>query len=219
MTKTKLTHKLLLSSAIMVLTLNSAALQAGKIKCWTNSDGIRECGNIVPPEYSQKGHDELNSQGVRIKHHERALSPEEIAERKRIKEEEKAKQRAIEEQERQDMVLLSTFANEDEIVMARNGKITSIRTEIRLTTKSLNTARERLRGLRKQAANLERSGKAVPNKTANNIEQTQKQISNYEQFIESKRMEQTKINSQFDTDMKRYRKLRKPRQTSIKKQP
>lgn len=209
-----LVHKIFLSSTIVALTLGSVSVQAGKIKCWKNSDGIRECGNIVPPEYSQKGHDEINSQGIKTKHHERALNPEEIAERKRLDEEKKAEQRAIKEQERKDMVLLNTFANEDEIVMARNGKITSIRTEIRLTYKSLNKAKDRQSAARKQAANLERAGKAVPKTVADNIQQTQKQINSYEQFILAKKTELDKINSQFENDMVRYKELRRPRKVS-----
>lgn len=214
MTKTKLIQHSLLGSAILILTLSSVPLHAGKIKCWKNSDGIRECGNIVPPEYAQKGHDEINSQGIKTKHNERALNPEEIAERKLLDEEKKAKQRAIEEQERKDMVLLNTFANEDEIVMARNGKITSIRTEIRLTYKSLNKAKERLNTARKKAANSERSGKAVPKNVADNIQQTQEQIANYEQFVTVKKSELNKINSQFEDDMVRYKQLRRPRKVS-----
>ena len=214
MTDTKLAHITFLSSLIIALTLGSMPLHAGKIKCWKNSDGVRECGNAVPPEYAQKGHDELNAQGVKIKHHERALNNDELAERKRIADEKKAAQLAREEQERKDMVLLNTFANEDEIVMVRNGKITSIRTEIRLTYKSLNKAKDRLRELRKKAANFERSGKPAPQQTALDIQQTQKQIDNYEQFISSKKTELNKINDQFETDMTRYKELRRPRRTS-----
>jgi len=195
----------------LVFTLSSLPAQAGKIKCWKNSDGIRECGNIVPPEYAQKGHEELNAQGIRVKTHERALTKDEIIERKRIKAEEKAKQDAIEAKQREDMVLLSTFANEDEIVMARNGKITAIRTEIRLTNKSLTKAKTRLNETRKQAANYERSGKKAPKKISTEIATSQKQILNYEQFIESKKVELNKITTQFDSDLKRFRVLRKPR--------
>jgi len=211
-------QKLILGSAVMVLSLSSLPAYAAKIKCWTNSDGIRECGNVLPPEYAQKGHEELNSQGVHIKSHERALTKEEVAERKRLAAEEKAKEEAIKAQEREDMVLLNTFANEDEIVMARNGKITALRTEIRLTYKSLNKAKNRLIESRKQAANYERSGKPAPKNIADGIANNQKQIDNYEKFIETKKQELNKINTQFDSDLKRYRELRKPRQPLTKKQ-
>lgn len=214
MTNMTLVHKIFFSSAIVALTFSSVSVQAGKIKCWKNSDGIRECGNIVPPEYSQKGHDEINAQGIKTKHHERALNKEELAARKLLKEEEKAKAAAQAAKERNDMVLLNTFANEDEIVMARNGKITSIRTEIRLTYKSLNKAKDRQTAARKQAAGLERAGKKVPKTITDNIQQTQQQIKNYEQFISAKKTELDRINNQFENDMVRYKELRRPRTVS-----
>ncbi len=198
----------------MALTLSSVSVQAGKIKCWKNSDGFRECGNIVPPEYAQKGHDEINSQGIKTKHHKRALNKEELAAEKILKEKEKAERIAKEAKERNDMVLLNTFASEDEIVMARNGKITSIRTEIRLTYKSLNKAKDRQGVARKQAAGLERAGKAVPKAVTDKIQQAQKQIINYEEFIASKKAELDKINGQFENDMARYKELRRPRKVS-----
>ena len=211
MTNTKLIHKILLSSALVILALGNTSLYAAKIKCWKNSDGIRECGNVVPPEYAQKGHDEISNQGIRTKHHERALTNEELLERKRIKKEKKAKQRTIDNQKRQDMVLLNTFANEDEIIMARNGKITSVRTEIRITYKSLNEAKTRLNTLRKKAAASERSGKPPSKKITANIQKTQLQIDNYERFISAKKEALNKINDQFDKDLVRYKELRRPR--------
>lgn len=213
MTKTSVnTHlkHLLVQALLVASTLAVGTASAGKIKCWTNSDGIRECGNVVPPEYAQKGHVELNKQGVTVKQHERALSPEEVAERKRIEDEEKARKAAEEEQFRKDQMLLNTFASEDEIVMTRDGKIKILRTEIKLTRNSLNNARKRLNDLRKQAADLERAGKPVPKKLNDDIAQAKSQVDSYKEFIASKDGEQQKINSQFDSDLKRFRELRRP---------
>ena len=60
----------------MLIVLSSGA--EATIKCWTNSEGVRECGNSIPPEYSQQGHTELNSQGVVIEENERAKTAEEL---------------------------------------------------------------------------------------------------------------------------------------------
>ena len=35
-----------------------------RMKCWTNSDGVKECGDKVPPEYTQKGYQELSKGGI-----------------------------------------------------------------------------------------------------------------------------------------------------------
>ena len=208
MTKTK--HLRLILPLLLGIGLLPGAVQA-EIKCWTNSDGIRECGNAVPPEYAQQGHDVINKSGIVIKHHERAKTEEELAEEARLAAIAEEKKRLAEERAAHDRVLLDTFANEDEILMARDGKITSVRTEIRLTNRSMNTAEERLQKLRKQAANLERASKDVPEKLAHDIQQTRDQIAEYESFIENKQSERKMINQQFEADIKRYRELRPQR--------
>lgn len=206
MTKTK--KLALILPLLFGIGLTAGSAQA-RIKCWTNSDGIRECGNIVPPEYAQQGHDEISSQGILTKHHERAQTEAELAETARLKAIEDEKIRLAEEQAMHDRVLLDTFASEDEIVMTRDGKITSIKTEIRLTNSSMNSAEERLAQLRKQAANLERAGKPVTKKLSEDIQKAQTQIKEYEVFLNSKQTEKDKLQQQFEADVKRYRELRR----------
>ncbi|MGH8595639.1 MAG: hypothetical protein ACREXT_03150, partial [Gammaproteobacteria bacterium] len=63
---------------VAALLLNGAGAAAG-IKCWTNKDGVQECGNAVPPEYAQQGHQEKSLSGMTIRTQSRAKSPEEIA--------------------------------------------------------------------------------------------------------------------------------------------
>lgn len=208
MTKTK--SLTLIFPLLLGIGLSSGTAQA-KIKCWKNSDGIRECGNAVPPEYAQQGHDEINKQGIRIKSHERARTKAELAEVKRLQAIEDEKKRLAEEQAMHDRVLLDTFASEDEIVMTRDGKITSIKTEIRLTNSSMNSAEERLNQLRKQAANRERAGKPVTKKLSEDIQKAQTQIKEYEIFVDSKQAEKDKLQQQFEADVKRYRELRPQR--------
>lgn len=48
------------------------------IKCWTNNEGYRECGNSVPPEYAQKETRTLNQRGVTTEVRQRAKSREEV---------------------------------------------------------------------------------------------------------------------------------------------
>ena len=203
--------RILFSTGLILVSLAAPVAEAAKIKCWTNSEGIRECGNVLPPEYAQKGHEEVNQQGLTVKRHERALNKDELAERARIKAEKEAAEQALIEQKRKDHILLSTFASEDEITMTRDGKITTIKTEIRLTRKSLAKAKDRLLGLRKKAANQQRNGNPVNESLKKEIIQAENQIASYKTFIQSKIDEQSKIVTQYDTDLKRYQALRNPK--------
>lgn len=219
MTQTR--HFLTVIATMLVI---SSPLHAGKIKCWTNSDGIRECGNVLPPEYAQQGHEEVNKQGMVTKRHERAKTKEELAEEKRLAEKKAEEERRLVEQYEKDKVLLQTFSSEDEIIMARDGKITAIQTELRLTRASLKNTKERYRTYHKQAANLERAGKPLTEKLLKDLKAAEKQIAEYETFIEGKQVEQERLTASFEKDMARYKKLKanpslaQPPESLIKKQ-
>ena len=204
----------ILTALLATLLVIANSVHAGKIKCWTNSDGIRECGNVLPPEYAQQGHSEVNAQGVTTKRHQRAKTPEELAEEKRVADAKAEKERLAKLQYEKDQALLKTFSNEDEISMARDGKITAIKTELRLTRASMKNTKDRLRSYHKQAANLERASKPIGEKLAKDIKTAEKQIAEYKAFISGKEKEKKSIQAQFEKDMGRYKQLRPGRSTT-----
>jgi hypothetical protein len=67
---------------------------------------------------------------------------------------------------------------------------------------------ERLDALLKQAANLERAGKPVPEKLAGDIKTATEQVDEYRAFISTRQSEQDRIKAQFDNDMTRYKLLK-----------
>ena len=55
------------TNLIIVLILSVLILANGvnaRMKCWTNSEGVKECGDTVPPEYTQQGYQELSKEGI-----------------------------------------------------------------------------------------------------------------------------------------------------------
>ena len=122
-TQKSLTQKFFTPLAVTCL-LGAASLDANaaRFKCWTNDEGVRECGNVVPPKYSQKQHEEVNNQGVTVRQITRAKTKEEIE-----REEKAAAEKAAREKEvariakiraAKDRVLLDTFTTEDDLVLA-----------------------------------------------------------------------------------------------------
>ena len=62
------------AAVALILSLGPTDAAARKIKCWTNKEGFRECGYTVPPEYAQKGHQEIGKFGT-VEEVERAKTP------------------------------------------------------------------------------------------------------------------------------------------------
>ena len=72
--------QLLASFIFLICCLANPA--GANIKCWTNEDGVRECGNKIPPEYSQGASVKISRGGVIIGEEEAAKSLETIRKEK-----------------------------------------------------------------------------------------------------------------------------------------
>ncbi len=192
----------------IAMAITSFEAQAKKIKCWTNSDGVRECGYSVPPEYSQKGHTKLNSQGVVVGEQSRAKSPEEVAaeqekQRQRIEAERIAKLKAA-----KDKILLDTFASEDDMQMALAGKVRAIDLRVKHSKERLSKLNSTKESLEERAAVKERAGEKVPTKLLGQINDVERQINELQAFIAKSHNQKAALQTKFGHDLKRYRELK-----------
>ena len=90
-------------SIILILSgLSLSTTVHARLKCWTNNEGVKECGNSVPPEYAQRGHQELNKSGVVKDEKKRAKTDEELDEQKRLDEIQAEKDKIAAEQKKKD---------------------------------------------------------------------------------------------------------------------
>jgi chromosome segregation ATPase len=178
------------------------------IKCWKNKDGVRECGDAVPPEYAQQGHETKDSRGLTIDKQDRAKTMEELeVERAQARVE---AQRAIEERKREtlDKVLLDTFASEDDLILTRDGQIAHLDAQIRLTRSHIEKLEKNLDQMIERAADVERRGAAPSEEMIANIESVRDQISENEAFITTKHQEQENIRQRFAADIDRFKELK-----------
>jgi hypothetical protein len=182
------------------------------IKCWTNKEGVRECGDIVPPEYAQGAHEEKSASGVLVRKHAPSKTPEQIAaERERRAAEARARsiaQEAARKQAAADRVLLQTFSSEDDLELARDGQLTNLESVIKVTESHVKKLDKSLDQMIGQAADIEKRGRKVPGKLTANIADVRGQIVEQNRFIAEKRAEQDAIRAKFAADIARFRELR-----------
>jgi len=200
--------KLLLCSGVLLLGTALAPQSHAGIKCWTDKDGNRACGDSVPPQYSQEGHEVLNQQGIVIKKESAAKTAAQLAAERKKQEEEAAAARKREAQTKRDRVLLDTFSSEDDIKLARNGKIAAIQSQISLTQGQIEKLQQNLDASIKNAARMEREGKEPSKQITDNIANIRRQIAENEQFIASKRQERQQVHAKFAAYLKRFRELK-----------
>ena len=202
-------YKLTIATTVTILLLTTIAypVSAG-IKCWTNSDGYKECGNVVPPEYSQQGHEELSDQGVTVKKTARAKTAEELAEEEEAKVQQAERERQAKEQAAKDRVLLDTFTTEEDLILTRDGKLLAIDTRIAHTKQVTVGLEQQREDLEEQAANQERAGQKVSDELLSDIDSVGRQIEEHMAFIESRQQEKIELRAQFESDLARYRQLK-----------
>ncbi len=207
-------HGPLLALILLALAGNPLTASAG-IKCWTNKDGVRECGDRLPPEYAQKGHEQISDSGVKAKVFEAAKTPEEIAEARRLAAEEAERARIARiraaEQLADDQVLLRTFTTEEDLLLARDGKLAVIESRIKLAQNRVAKMETNLEQLTSQAAKQERSGRSVAKNLQERISKVRRRIDSHMAYIEARRNDQEGIRQQFQKDLERLQALKSGR--------
>lgn len=204
-------HSALLSVAVVTGLTLSQASEAG-IKCWTNNENVRECGNVVPPEYAQKSYTKLNKQGIAVSKTQRAKSKEELdAERRHAAEVALARaerDRIAGQKANRDRILLQTFATEDDILLSRDGQLAALDSQIQHIEQVVLKIKRSILELEGTAAKAERRGDKVSENVLATIDSHRKQLEENAMSIEQRRLEQRELEAKYALDLARYRELR-----------
>ncbi len=204
--KRRLLIGVLVGSAVCV-----PVAQAG-IKCWTNDQGVRECGSFVPPEYSQERVEVRNEQGVVVKVEERAKTEAELkAERQRAALEaqrEAERKRREAERAREDRILLNTYLSERDIMRSRDDKLAAIEASIKLAQAESARQQAKLDGLEKRADAVRARQKALPEDLQRDIEDLQGKLARNREFIADKQAAQAHLRKDYAAQLARFRELK-----------
>lgn len=200
---------------LLTFTLIGTLLPLGAeaaIKCWTNSDGVRECGNVIPPEYAQQESRTIDKSGITINVKERAKTKEEVAAEKAAKAEEEQRkaeeQRIRDEKKNYDRVLLATFLTEEELIASRDRKASVIDASVEVTQASIDKLQQNLDKHKREAAKYERAGKPLPERLQQDMDSVKKQISDKESYIAMREQEKKDLFAKYAADLKRFRELK-----------
>lgn len=206
----KARNLLSLAGSIILLSYLASvpAVMAGSIKCWTNTDGVRECGYSVPPEYSQQRIDILNERGIKVDVKEAAKTKEQLKEDARlaiIKQEELKREEAA---RLRDTILLNSFTTERDIKISYDDKIEVVNGIVEITNSGTRSLQQKLQAVEKKAANYERAGETTPEDVLNQINNLKRQLKDNDKFIAQKEGEIKVLKQNYEADLKRFRELK-----------
>jgi hypothetical protein len=197
--------------SIISVMFFTGQVQAKNIMCWINDIGIRECGRVVPPEYSQSRIEVVNDRGLVVEVIEAAKTPEELAIEKEREQLRKLREAEQKEQERQDNILLNTYTTERDLILARDNNLKVAQGQIEVSMGNLKLMQGNLADLQEQAANHERAGRKPPQKLVDEINKLAEQIKVKERHIDHKEQTYKEMEDRFARDLKRFRELKSGR--------
>lgn len=190
------------------LLIISSRLSARDILCWQNHEKIRECGFVVPPEFSQQRIEVINSRGIVIKILPAAKTEKELAEMARQEKIQQKKQQRIAKRKRGDNILLQTYTTENDLRIAHEDKIAAVKSIIDITDSNTRSLQQNLARLQKRAANYERNGQKAPKRLIGDMKNLMRQIKDNNNFIGKKQHKLIEMSKQYNANLARYRLLK-----------
>lgn len=195
------------------LGLAAANVTAQEIRCWTDENGVRRCGDSVPPDQARHDRDVFNTQGIRIRGEEGEITPEEQAEIDRLRQEEEDRLAAIEAQRRYDQMLLDAYLTPAQIEALRDRRLELMDSQFRITEIILRNLYRKLEGLERDASRFSpfsdrEDAPPIPQNLSTDIDRTRSAISIRERAMAEIRENQDEIRAEFQRDIDRFRQLK-----------
>ena len=200
-------------TASLVLAEGAAAAQpgtpprAGRIYKWVDEHGVTHYGQAIPSEYRDQGAAEMNKRGITVNRIDPAATPEQrrAVEERAVREREE--QKRLFEQRRRDTALMNTYTSPREIDEARERSLSVPMQVIKTLEPRQKRAQERLDALQKQAADLQKAGRPVPEHLKEDIAEQKAELDGMR--LERERLEAqiTAIRARYDADRQRYIEL------------
>jgi len=187
----------------------SSNVFAAKLYKWVDENGKVFYSDKIPPKANQGAHSQLDKEGMTIKQTGAAKTAEEIEQERELERLRKEKEAVIAKQRAKDQVLLKTFRSEDDMILARDGKIRSVDNYINITRGNIKRLKEKLAIMQSQAAEREKAGKTVNTKFKEDMEGIKRQINQSYASIVAREQKKLDIRESFDGDIRRFRILKK----------
>jgi hypothetical protein len=207
---------------ITLLTLAGLAVaavaNAAEVYRWVDKNGEVHYSESLPPDFEDKGHDVLNDRGI-VTDEDLKLTPpppEEIPQEEQLKElprDSSGLQRPrqlysdAEMQRRMDNFLMLRYNSEQEILDEMNVEIEQLSYDRRLLQTTRESMEKSYRGQIRQAANKQRAGQQVAEKTYIELEDLQKKIAENGQSLAFLDVREQEIRAEFQKQLDRYRYL------------
>lgn len=190
-------------AATIFASLVSTSATASTMYRYKDNNGRMVISNTVPSENTTRGYEILNDKGRVVQVIDAAPTEEELADR----DAQKKRNRVLEEQRREDAELLRTFSHPDDAVKALRRKLQELESISQLKRGNISVIESQLQEQQSKAADLERSGREVPDNLRARIDRLRSQILDIEREISAQNLETSSIRDAFEEKIDRLEEL------------
>lgn len=188
---------------IAVSALLFSAVAQARLYRYTDESGQIVISNTVPAKASVRGYEVIDDKGRVVQTIDAAPTQQELD--ARAAREERKKEQARQREE--DTKLLKRFSTPDDAVRAMYRKLQELKSLNQLKRGNIAVLSNQLADERSRAANLERSGRDIPDSVLEKIDRLQSQISDIEREIATQNNEIKAARERFEADIKRLEEL------------
>jgi Domain of unknown function (DUF4124) len=188
---------------LALFCLSSLPAQA-ELKKWVDEKGQIHYGDKVPPKYLRKEHQIMNREGVIIENIPAAKTEAELLQERRQARTAKIAAEKKRQQDFKDKVLIDTYTAEEDLINARNERLSTFTSLIDLTGTIIKSNQEQLERLLKRKSEFERFQKELPVHMKEQERILRQQIVANKGYVKDQKKERQKIVDQFENDLARF---------------
>jgi hypothetical protein len=197
----------------VLLTLTAVIISSvfpvqAKMYKWVDENGQIHFGDKIPPKYLIKEHEEVNEQGLVVKHKDAVKTAKQIAEEKRLESERKKAALAEKRKKQRDRVLLDTYTTERDLLVARDSRLDAVDSQIQLALSIIKDSNNKIESMEQQVAQIKATNREVPPELFSRIENQKQQVSVQSKVMESHKKHRDEIATQFNGYIERFKVLK-----------
>lgn len=195
------------SAFVFAASVLDHTAQAGQLYRWSDAQGNIYYSDKVPPQYSKYRRSKLNEQGITVDIVEKSKTKDEFEREQKLKDLRSAQQKLLEAQLAEDRTLLRSFASDKELEASFKAKLDTLDILQSVNLANISRLEALLDAQEKRAADLERSGKKVPDFLVESILGYRQQIAITEQKIQELENQKLELRQQLATGLNQFRTL------------
>ncbi len=196
----------------LLLAAGAAAQDEGKAKKlyrWVDKDGKVQFSDTLPDEALEQARTEINADsGMTTGTVERALTPEELAERDRLAAEEAVLRRAAEKERKSEEAMLASFQTEADLRRSYGVRVTLMQENLNAIEAGIGSQRNSLTSLLAQASEAELAGRPVNAKQASTIRELREEMAKQQNMLIVKQAELMKLDKELEYLVQRFHELK-----------